>query len=124
VSGFDDPALGPAWAGQYTIPRPGQTLRFGYVFRDGQAFAVTRMSRLTVRAEDGIEPRAVRMTIVDSGGRTHQIHGEITSCLPWHTWPNVLSYFCQTRWTCDGRIGYGDVQDMNFGDHIRRFAKS
>jgi hypothetical protein len=122
VSGFDDPALGPAWAGQYATPRPGQTLRFGYVFRDGQIFPVTRMSRITVRAEDGIEPRAVRLEIDDAGGRTHYITGQITSCLPWHTWPNVLSYFCQTRWLWSDRFGYGDVQDMNFGDHVLRFA--
>lgn len=123
VSGFDDPALGPAWAGHYTIPRAGQTLRFGYVYRDGAILAVTRMARLTLRAPDGVEPRAVELEIDDAGGRTHRIRGEITSCLPWHTWPNVLSYFCQTRWTCAGRIGYGDVQDMNFGDHIAKFAK-
>ncbi len=124
VSGFDDPALGPAWAGQYAIPRPGQTLRFGYVFRDGQTFPVTRMSRITVRAADGVEPRSVRLEIDDAGGRTHEITGQITSCLPWHTWPNVLTYFCQTRWLWDDRFGYGDVQDMNFGDHVRTYSKS
>jgi len=124
VSGFDDPALAPAWAGQYAIPRPGQSLRFGYVFRDGHVFGVTRMSRRTGRADDGIEPREVALEIDDSGGRTHQIRGEITSCLPWHVWPNVLTYFCQTRWTLGGRVGHGDVQDMNFGDHILRYARA
>ena len=123
VSGFDDPALGPAWAGRYAIPRPGESLRFGYVFRGGKTFAVTRMARLTERADDGIEPRAVRLEIDDSGGRTHVIRGDIMSCLPWHTWPNVLNYFCQTRWTWGNRVGYGDVQDMNFGDHVLRFAR-
>lgn len=124
VSGFDDPELGPAWAGRYAIPRPGQTLRFGYVFRGGQTFAITRMSRLTERAPDGVEPRAVRLEIDDSGGRTHAIRGEITSCLPWHVWPNVLTYFCQTRWTWNDRTGHGDVQDMNFGDHLRSYSRA
>lgn len=122
VAGFDDPALGPAWAGQYAIPRAGESLRFGYVFRGGQTFAVTRMSRLTERADDGVEPRAVRLELDDSGGRTHTLRGEITSCLPWYTWPNALNYFCQTRWTLGDRVGWGDVQDMNFGDHILRFG--
>jgi hypothetical protein len=92
------PALGPAWAGG-TIPRPGQTFAC-YVFRGGRTFAITRW-RLTERARRHrarAAPRDRRL------GRPHPCdRGEITSCLPWHTWPNVLTYFCQTRWTWNDR---------------------
>jgi len=87
----------------------------------GQSFLLMR--RVEGTDDDGGEPRAVRLELDDSGGRTHLIQGEITSCLPWHIWPNVLSYFCQTRWTWSDRVGYGDVQDMNFGDHVLQFAR-
>jgi hypothetical protein len=111
--------FGPDLAFHVAGFEPG-SVRFGYVFRDGATHAITRMERHTERAEDGLTPRAIRLELADSGGATHAIRGEITSLLPWHVWPNVHVHFCQTRWTCEGRTGHGDVQDMCFADVVRR----
>jgi hypothetical protein len=99
-------------------------VRFGYVFRDGATHAIAHMERRTERAPDGLTPRAIALELDDAGGAHHSIRGEITSCLPWHVWPNVHVHFCQTRWTCGARVGHGDVQDMCFGDVVRNaYAK-
>jgi hypothetical protein len=95
-------------------------VRFGYVFRDGATHAIAHMERRTERAPDGLTPRAIALELDDAGGAHHSIRGEITSCLPWHVWPNVHVHFCQTRWTCGPRVGHGDVQDMCFADVVRK----
>jgi hypothetical protein len=33
------------------------------------------------------------------------------------------TFFCQTRWECDGRIGWGDIQDVQFNAFTHRFAR-
>jgi hypothetical protein len=123
VRAFDDPALGPEWAGHYAFPQAGQNLRFGYVWREGRLVALARAAKRTVRAADGLAPVAFELELEDVEGVRHPIRGEVTARLPWNTWSNVLVYMCQTRWRSGEREGYGDAQDMLFPDYVRRFSK-
>jgi len=43
--------------------------------------------------------------------------------MPWQTWQNMNVYFCQTRWECDGKIGYGDAQDIQMNDFVHHFGR-
>ncbi|MGE0665586.1 MAG: hypothetical protein AB7O49_03410 [Sphingomonadales bacterium] len=123
VLAYDDPALGPDWAGAFPSPPPGRNLIWGYVWRDGETFSVRRAGVLTRREPDGLAPRVKEMEIEDTGGRVHRIRGTVDARMPWQTWQNMNVYFCLTRWELDGRIGWGDTQDIQYNEYVRRFAR-
>ena len=118
---WDDPDLVPERTG-YAVPQQGEHVRFGYVMRDGAVFEIVSATKRTV-LEDGIAPTGYAITIVDSGGGTHEMTGEVQARMPWNTWPNLLVYLCMTKWTCNGRTGYGDTQEIMHNDYVRRFAR-
>ncbi len=123
VLAYDDPALGPEWVEAFPSMPPGQNLIWGYVWRDGETFPVTRAAVLTRREPDGLSPRLKEMEIEDAGGKVHRIRGTVDARMPWQTWQNMNVYFCLTRWELDGRIGWGDTQDIQYNEYVRRFAR-
>ena len=123
VLAYDDAALNPEWAGHFPSPPPGKNLIWGYVRRDGQTFPVVRAPLLTTREPDGLAPRLKVMEVEDTGGKIHSIRGTVDARMPWQTWQNMNVYFCLTRWECDGRIGWGDTQDIQYNEFVRRFAR-
>jgi len=31
---------------------------------------------------------------------------------PWQCWPNMVSFNCLGEWECEGRKGFGEIQDF------------
>ena len=122
VTAFDSPEDGPEWAWRYRI-EPGRNLMWGYVFRDGELFPVTAARKRTLRERDGLTPRLFTLEIADAGGERHALRGEVMASMPWQTWQNMNVYFCQTRWQGERGVGWGDAQDIQFNDFVRRFAR-
>jgi hypothetical protein len=123
ATAFDSRELHPEWAGLYSAPKEGENLLWGYVWREGQLLGVSRAKTLVHTESDGITPRAVDLDLVDVTGREYAVRGTIEARCPWMSWQNLHTFFCQTRWECDGRIGWGDTQNVVYGDHIWRFGK-
>jgi hypothetical protein len=122
VAAFDDPALGPEWAGAYAIPGGGSNLRAGYVHRDGVTRRLSKAAQLTQRVRDGLEPQGVQLELEDTDGNIYRISGEVTARCPWSGWPNMMVYMCQTRWQSEGLTGWGDLHDAHYNDYVRRFG--
>lgn len=120
---FDDPALKPEWASAFPAIKPGENLMWGYVWNDGELTPLTDCRKLTTREADGLSPLAVEMEIKDAKGRIFPIRGDVQARMPWQTWQNMNTFFCQTRWQCEGKVGYGDTQDVQFNEFTRRFAR-
>jgi hypothetical protein len=123
VLAYDEPSLGPEWVGAFPSPAPGKNLIWGYVRRDGETFSVRRAAVLTRREPDGLSPRVKELEVEDVGGKIHRIRGTVDARMPWQTWQNMNVYFCLTRWELDGRIGWGDTQDIQYNEYVRRFAR-
>ncbi len=123
VQAFDSAELEPEWAGRYAFPPPGANLRFGYVRTGGETRGLVRAAKRTERDADGIAPRAYALELEDETGATHTLRGEVVARLPWHPWPNVWVHMCQVRWEWDGRVAWGDAQDMAFNDHVVAFRR-
>ncbi|MBI4300043.1 MAG: hypothetical protein HY677_02830 [Chloroflexi bacterium] len=117
---YDDPAMGPEWAGAYQVSSPPAS---GYVYKDGVTRELVKSSKLTLRGPDGLEPRGAILELEDDRGDKYSIKGEATAVLPWHTWPNMLCFMTQMRWECGGRVGWGDFQDIHSNSHVVRFMK-
>ena len=119
----DDPALMPEWVDAFPDVKPGRNLVWGYIWKEGELTPVTAARKLTTREADGLAPRLIEMELDDARGRTFAIRGIVRARTPWQTWQNMNTFFCQTRWECDGVVGYGDTQDVQFNAFTRRFAR-
>ncbi len=123
VSAFDDRKLGPEWADFFDFPGIDNNLKWGYIYRDGEIFNVTRAAKITTRGNDGLSLESIQMDIDDSSGRNSKISGYVNAMMPWQPWTNVNVYFAQMRWECDAKIGWGDAQDIQYNDFIHKFKR-
>jgi hypothetical protein len=123
TTAFDSLDREPEWLGIMEIPG-GDPVRGGWVLRDGALVPVVSASKRTIRNRRTLFPEAIEMTITDADGRAYEISGTVTAAAPWQTWHNMQSVICLTRWECEGRVGYGDAQEVLFHDYIRAFLGS
>lgn len=124
LTAFDSPEHHPEWAEVYPNLKSGANHLWGYVWRDGELLAVRSVDQHVQREADGIAPSAVTLRIEDTEGRHYDIRGHVEARLPRQAWENMMAFFSLTRWECEGRVGYGDWQDVQFGDHILRTLKT
>jgi hypothetical protein len=110
----------PEWRGVYAL-EPGKNHLWGYVYRDGRLLGVTQTDKRTVYERDGITPKSVELKLRDEEGKEFEIKGETIGMNPSSTWMNLTVLVCFMRWTCNGLTGYGDAQEVLYGDHVRRF---
>jgi hypothetical protein len=123
IVAFDDPALGPDWAGEFTEPAAGANLVWGYLHQDGRTTSIVRAAKRTRREADGHSPRGFDLEIEDAEGRTLVLRGEVTARVPWSTWQNIVVHYSLTRWTIGDRIAWGDCQDIHYNRYVHRFAR-
>jgi hypothetical protein len=120
----DDLAFGTTafdTAGPEVLPIPGgDPLRGGWILRDGEYQPVVSVSKRTYRNERTLFPESAEVTITDATGYRMELTGTVTAACGTSTWPNMTAVICLTRWECDGRVGYGDIQDVQYQPYIRR----
>jgi len=109
VCGFESPELKPSIGDRYPSLR-GNSFIWGYVWKGGRLLGVLDCRKTVVRG-DGVTPQRINLEIDDETGETHRIEGVIESLLPMETWPNLTCFWALTRWTYEGRTGYGDTQE-------------
>lgn len=119
----DDPALAPEWVNAFPNVKPGKNLLWGYIYKDGETVPVQAARKLTQREANGLAPRLVELDLEDARGRCFALRGYIQARMPWQTWQNMNTFFCQTRWECAGRVGWGDTQDVQFNQFSHAFAR-
>lgn len=119
----DDPALDPEWADDYPQIQPGGALYWGYIWKDGILSSLKSAQKRTYRDDDGLSPTRMDIEMLDVDGRSLSVTGEVQARIPWQIWQNMNTHFCQTRWSADGLVGYGDIQDIQFNDFVRKFVR-
>jgi hypothetical protein len=122
VVAYDSPEDDPDWRALYRMA-PEDNLMWGFVFRDGELFPVVRARKHTRREPDGVSPRRVTLELEDGGGARHAFRGEVMARMPWQTWQTINTWFCQMRWEGERGVGYGDLQDMQMNEFMRRFMR-
>lgn len=120
ATAFDAEEVDPDWKGTLRIPG-GDPTRGGWIMRDGVLTPIVSSVKRTVRNRDTLFPERVEMSLTDATGRTLELTGTITAAACWSIWHNMDAVICLTRWECDGRVTYGDFQDVLLRDYVRRF---
>jgi hypothetical protein len=122
ISGHDDPALAPDWAGLYQLPSE-RVMSDAWIYDRGRMLRLTRMSKLTERAWDGLRPVRSTIDCVTEAGRPFRFVGEVVASNPWHCWQNALCHCGLTRWTSPqfpGVLAWGETQEVQWNDYVAR----
>jgi hypothetical protein len=121
VTAVDDPDRDPAWRGMFSWDgEMAAEYNRGWIWRDGELFAVEEVSVQTAwdAATGHVTGQSIELT--DSGGRELEVRGTVTAACPWHTYPNMRAEICLTRWECEGRTGWGDLQAIAWNDFLHQ----
>lgn len=124
ISGLDDPELNPDWVGLYEVPRE-KLMSDAWIYDHGKQLRLESLSKITVRAEDGLRPVRNIIDCVAEDGRAFRFVGEILASNPWHSWQNALCHCGLTRWTSPQfeNEGWGETQEVQWNDYVARRCK-
>jgi hypothetical protein len=120
-SAFDHPELEPEWAGELALP-PERAFVGGYLRAGGETIPLAGCEKRTTHDPDTLHPVGVEMTLVDANGGRHEVRGTIVAACTLNIWLNVAIPVCLTRWELNGRVGWGDTQDVQWADYV--YARS
>lgn len=118
VTATDDPTRDPVWAGAFDI-RTQDALKFGWIIFDGKTTAITSISKKTIYSGNRLMPTGLHMRVTDQDGRTFDISGTVEASIPFSPSPNVRAIIAMARWECDGQLGYGEIQDIQWLSSMR-----
>lgn len=121
-SAFDHPDRDPEWKGMFDLPKE-RVLSGGFVWRDGELRSIVGCEKRTVHSPTMLFPERIDMRLTDSKGDACEITGRPIAVAPISTWHNVWTAVCLMRWECEGFVGYGDAQDIQWTDYIHGSLK-
>lgn len=119
LTAFESSNRRPEWDGLYPAPVPGENVLWGYVWDKGKLVGVDSADMIVERP-DHLNPVSARIDIQGDNGRRYQIDGRVTALNPAMGWPNIVTRYALTEWRCEGKTGWGDIQDVMFHSHFKR----
>jgi hypothetical protein len=122
ANGHDDPARRPEWLKTFKVA-PKDVFKDGWIYRDGESIRIKEFSKITKRSTRNCRPMRHDIEMVDMHDRKYHIRGEVIASTPWGGWFNMNCYVCSTRWTWNGEVGYGDTQEVSWGDYIWKYRR-
>ncbi|WP_040841410.1 DUF7064 domain-containing protein [Nocardia brevicatena] len=120
--GFDAYHRAPEWADDFDSGSLPDSLRWGWVWTEGELRGLNRMEKRTIRGADGIAPDRAEVELTDTRGTVYSLTGRSIAHIVHPAFPNLLVEWALMEYDLDGRTGYGDYQDCMFTDHVRRHA--
>lgn len=112
----EDPAGPVSWRGLYPEADLAHALRGGWVLRDGETQPIVAAHSLVTRDPVYLQPQAITLAVETADARSYLLRGQVTATLTMSVWPNAVAPICLTRWTCGDRIGWGDIQEIQWTD--------
>lgn len=119
---IDHPDLNPLWSGKFNVA-PDKVLMGGWVWRDGELVKVTSAKKKVTYDRRTMIPKRIDLRMTDAKNRVYEAEGEIVNCGHLNVWMNVNAPFCLTRWKCDGKVGWGESQDIQWNDFVQEFIQ-
>lgn len=122
VSALDHPDMDPEWKGAYELAE-NQVLKGGWVSKAGKMLPIKSVKKRTTRNPRTLFPETIDMVFIDSEQNEYRMKGKILAACHWSAWPNLSFPMAMVHWECNGQSGYGDVQEAQWADYVKRFMK-
>ena len=87
------------------------SLAHGYVVDNGELVGLKAGSGETSRERDRYA-REIELAVTDARDREWRLRGRGLTTFPWFPWPNMVGFNVLASWECDGKRGFGEVQDF------------
>lgn len=117
VNAADHPDLDPIWRAHFNLP-PERTLMGGWVWVDGELRTIASAKKKTTYDTKTLTPKSIEMRFRDSKGREYEATGVAVNSLPMAFWMNMRGPCFLMRWEIDGKVGYGECQDVQWTDFV------
>jgi hypothetical protein len=121
VGAHDDPARNPLWLSDYQVDRE-RVFKDGWVWREGRALRLVTASMISHRDRDTLRPMRHEIDMTDTDGNRYHILGTITASAPFCAFPNAVCQFALARWEMNGRVGWGESQEVKWNDYLWRYS--
>jgi hypothetical protein len=118
LTAADDPARNPSWKHIFPDFDPAQCVKFGWMVLKGRKTALRSASKITTYDRTTLMPKSMEVSLIDEHGKEHHIKGTLVAGVPVHYWHNTRIPICLARWEYDGRVGWGDIQDVQYPDFV------
>ena len=118
ITATDDPALDPMWKDRFEVDRD-HILKFGWAIVDGSPVAITDARKITRYDKESLFPTRAEITFRDEREREFRVIGTVTAVSPLPTWHNVRVLICLVRWECEGRVAFGEIQEVQWTDFMQ-----
>ena len=119
---IDHPDLNPLWKDGFDV-KPEHTLIGGWVWIEGEIVPIASARKLTHYDRVTMYPKSFDLSLILANGRGLEITGKVIAACPFNPWINVYAPICMTEWTCNGRKGTGEVQDVQWNDFVSAYAE-
>lgn len=118
---FDHPDTNPVWKDHFDFSAD-MAFKAGWVYRDGKLQEIISCVKKTSHDAQTWLPTHVDMDLVLANGEALKVSGEMIAASHWSAWINSDVALCLAKWRCEGKTGYGDVQEARWNDHLYKLA--
>jgi hypothetical protein len=87
------------------------SLTHGYLLDSGEVYGLKAGTGRVTREPERYA-KSVHLSITDRIGRVLDLEGRGLTTFPWLCWPNMVAFNVLAEWTCEGRRGFGEIQDF------------
>lgn len=120
---MDHAGSNPQVGGAFEMPAE-KALNGGWIWKDGALKLVTAARKLVRRDDVTFAPQTIELHLTTEDGEETVARGELVASCPWATWPNMMANISLIRWEIDGRVGYGDAQDVLWADFVNAVGQT
>lgn len=118
ITATDAPARNPDWKRDFPSFDAAQALRFGWLILGGRKTRIKTTDKITTYDQATLMPKTVEIRIIDENDGAHDFKGTVLAGAPLHLWQNVRVPICLARWEYGGKVGWGDIQDVQYPDFV------
>jgi hypothetical protein len=120
---MDHAGSNPQVSGKFALP-VDKALNGGWIWRNGKLLLITRARKTITRHPESFVPQSITLHLTTEDGKETVATGTLVASCPWATWPNIMANISLIRWEMDGRVGYGDAQDVLWNDFVNAAAEA
>jgi hypothetical protein len=122
VTCLDHPDLNPIWADTFSVD-PAKAHKNGWIIVDGEPLIIESARKRSTYDRDSLIQQSTEVEVRDTRGRVFNIKGRVVAAAPFNTWPNLRVPICLTRWECNGKVGWGDIQEAQWTDFLSAYHR-
>lgn len=102
---------------------PPKLLQDGWVQRGSELRRIVSAEKRTLRTPDTLMPLRHEVLAIDDRDERYELVGESVGGCNWNGWPNMIWHQNLMRFTCNGETCWGESQEVQWHEAVRRLSQ-